>query len=141
MSPESRRLAGILLVVLPTVVFGGVSILTLLINDPAYMQNELRQDLWRAGHAHAGVLLILSLVALRYVEEAELSDGLKRLVRLSIPSTALLLPAAFFLSVLSPSATKPNGFIYLAYVGAIVLTIGLLTLGVGLIRKRHDIAA
>lgn len=141
MSPESRRLAGILLVVLPTVVFGGVSILTLLINDPAYMQNELRQDLWRAGHAHAGVLLILSLVALRYVEEAELSDGLKRLVRLSIPSTALLLPAAFFLSVLSPSATKPNGFIYLAYVGAIVLTIGLLTLGIGLIRKRHDIAA
>lgn len=141
MSPESRRLAGILLVILPTVIFGGVSILTLLIGDPAYMENELRQDLWRAGHAHAGVLLILSLVALRYVDEAELSDGLKRLVRLSIPSTALLLPAAFFLSVLSPSATEPNGFIYLAYVGAIVLTIGLLTLGIGLIRKRRDIAA
>jgi hypothetical protein len=28
----------------------------------------LRQDLWRAGHAHAGVLLILSLVALRYAD-------------------------------------------------------------------------
>ena len=141
MSPESRRLAGILLVILPTVIFGGVSILTLLIGDPAYMENELRQDLWRAGHAHAGVLLILSLVALRYVDEAELSDGLKGLVRTFIPSAALLLPAAFFLSVLSPSATEPNRFIYLAYVGAIVLTIGLLTLGVGLIRKRSDIAA
>jgi drug/metabolite transporter superfamily protein YnfA len=34
------------------------------------MRNPLRQDLWRAGHAHAGVWLILALVALRYVDEA-----------------------------------------------------------------------
>src|SRR5690606_24117288 len=70
MSNQSRRVAGVLLVVFPTVVLGGVSLLTLLINDPAYQDNALRQDLWRAGHAHAGVLLILSLVVLRYVDEA-----------------------------------------------------------------------
>jgi hypothetical protein len=45
MACESRCLPGILLVVLPTVMFGGVSILSLLIGDPAYMQNPLRQDL------------------------------------------------------------------------------------------------
>jgi hypothetical protein len=50
MSNESRRLAGILLIVLPTVMYGGVSILSLLIGDPKYMENPLRQDLWRAGH-------------------------------------------------------------------------------------------
>src|SRR5215813_10716803 len=60
----SRLLAGILLIVLPTVMIGGVSILSLLIGDPAYMQNALRQDLWRGGHAHAGVWLILALVSL-----------------------------------------------------------------------------
>jgi hypothetical protein len=38
MTHESRRLAGILLIVLPTVMFGGVSLLSLLINDPAYMR-------------------------------------------------------------------------------------------------------
>ena len=54
MSPESRLTAGVLLILLPTVEIGGVSILTLLINQPAYSQNPLRQDLWRAGHAHAG---------------------------------------------------------------------------------------
>jgi hypothetical protein len=134
MSAESRRHAGALLIILPTVVFGGVSILTLLINDPAYMQNALRQNLWRAGHAHAGVLLILALVALRYVDEAQLSAPLKHLVRVSIPSTAILIPAAFFLSVLSPEATAPNVLIYLAYVGAVVLIVGLVTLGVGLVR-------
>jgi hypothetical protein len=135
-APESRRLAGILLVILPTVELGGVSILSLLISDPRYMENKLRQDLWRAGHAHAGVLLILSLLALRYVDEASLSDGARRLVRIAIPATAILLPSAFFFSVLSPDATQPNGAIYLAYVGALVLAIGLVTLGVGLIRRR-----
>jgi hypothetical protein len=132
---ESRRLAGILLIVLPTVMFGGVSLLSLLIGDLTYMQNSLRQDLWRAGHAHAGVWLILALVVLRYVDEANLSDSMKWLVRSSVPVAAILVPAAFFLSVLSPNATAPNGLIYLAYVGAVLLAVGVLVLGVGLVRR------
>ena len=44
-------------------------------------------------------------------------------------------PAAFFFSVLSPHATAPDGFIYLAYAGAIVLALGLFALGVGLLRN------
>src|SRR5919202_25825 len=129
MSPQSRLVAGIVLIIVPTVEIGGASILTLLIGDPQYAHNELRQDLWRAGHAHAGVWLVLSLVALRYVDEATLSKRLKWLVRHSIPAAAILLPIAFFLSVTSPDATKPNALIYLAYVGAISLAVGLLVLG------------
>jgi hypothetical protein len=135
MSPESRRLAGLLLVILPTVMIGGVSILTLLINDPAYMANPLRQDLWCAGHAHAGVLLVLSLVALRYVDETGLTARLKSFVRFAIPSAAIFMPIAFFLSVLRLDATEPNGLITLAYVGAVVLAAGVVVLGVGLLRK------
>lgn len=136
MSPESRKVAGAILVILPTVMIGGVSILTLLIGTPEYMRNELRQDLWRAGHAHAGVFLVLTLIALRYVDEAVLSAGLKWFVRLSIPSAAILLPGAFFLSVLRPDAREPNTVIYLAYVGAVVLAAGVVVLGVGLLRGR-----
>ena len=135
MSRESRLTAGVLLVLMPAVVYGGTSILSLLIGDPGYAQNELRQDLWRAGHAHAGVLLVLSLVTLRYVDEARLPDVMKRVARHSIPAAAVLLPLAFFLSVLSPEATEPNAMIYLAYIGAVSLTGGLLILGVGLIRS------
>ena len=135
MSAESRRLAGVLLILLPAVIFGGVSILSLLIGDPGYMENPLRQDLWRAGHAHAGVLLVLSLIVLRYVDEASLSARAKWFVRHSVPSAAILLPAAFFLSVLSAEAQEPNGLISLAYVGAVLLAAGVLTLGVGLVRK------
>ena len=137
MGPHSRLVAGILLIVLPTVELGGASILSLLIADPQYTQNELRQDLWRAGHAHAGVWLVLSLVALRYVDEATLSEGMRWVVRISFPAAALLMPLAFFLSVLSPQATEPNALIYLAYVAGVVLAVGLFVLGVGLIRGRR----
>ena len=87
-----------------------------------------------ALHAHAGVWLILALVALRYVDEANLSNSMKWLVRGSIPIAAILVPAAFFLSVLSPNATAPNELIYLAYVGAVLLALGVFILGVGLVR-------
>jgi len=137
MNHKSKRLAGILLIIFPTVIYGGVSLLGFLINDPAYIQNPLRQDLFRAGHAHAGVLLILSLVALRYVDEANLSETWKAVVRNGIPLTAILLPAAFFFSVLDANATEPNSIIYLAYVGAVVLAFSLIVLGIGLVKKKQ----
>ena len=134
MSPQSRLVAGILLILVPTVEIGGASILSLLISDPSYSQNDLRQDLWRAGHAHAGVWLVLSLVALRYVDEANLSEGMKWVVRFAFPAAAILMPLAFFLSVLSPEATEPNAMISLAYVAGVVLAVAPLAVGVGLIR-------
>jgi hypothetical protein len=137
MSPQSRLVAGIVLIIVPTVEIGGASILSLLIADPAYAQNELRQDLWRAGHAHAGVWLVLSLVVLRYVDEATLSEGLRWVVRLAFPAAAVLMALGFFLSVLSGEATEPNALIYLTYVAGVVLAVGLLILAVGLLRGRR----
>ena len=135
MTRESRMLAGILLVVIPTVMYGGLTLLMMLIAQaPGYADNPLRHDLWRAGHAHAGVYLVLSLVMLRYVDEALLSPFWRWIARVGVPIAALLIPAAFFLSVVSPDAKAPNGLIDLAYVGAIFLAAAVLTLGVGLIR-------
>lgn len=135
MSRESRMLARILLVVLPTVMYGGLSLLNMLTGSvPGYNDNTLRHDLWRAGHAHAGVYLVLSLVMLRYVDEAVLSPFWKWLARTGAPIAAILIPAAFFLSVASPAAKQPNGLMNLAYIGALFLAAAVLSLGVGLIR-------
>ncbi len=134
MSPQSRLVAGLVLIIVPTVEIGGASILSLLIGDPAYAQNDLRQDLWRAGHAHAGVWLVLSLVALRYVDEATLSEGMKWVVRLAFPVAAVLMALGFFLSVIPEDASEPNALIYLTYVAGVVLAVGLLAMAVGLIR-------
>jgi hypothetical protein len=126
--------AGVLLIVLPTVVIGGVSILSLLIGDPTYTQNPLRQDLWRAGHAHAGVWLILA--SWRFATwtrpTSPISSSGSPVAR--SPSPRSLFPAAFFLAVLSPDATTPNAFIYLAFVGAVLLGAGVLVLGIGVLR-------
>ena len=135
MSRESRMFAGVLLVILPTVMYGGLSLLSFLTSNlPGYADNQLRHDLWRAGHAHAGVYLILSLVMLRYVDEAALSPFWKWIARTGAPIAAILIPAAFFLSVASPTATQPNSLINLAYVGALFLAAAVLSLGTGLIR-------
>jgi hypothetical protein len=127
--------AGVLLVILPTVMYGGLSLLSFLTsNSPGYADNPLRHNFWRAGHAHAGVYLVLSLVMLRYVDEAVLSPFWKWIARTGAPIAAILIPAAFFLSVASPTATQPNGLMNLAYVGALFLAAAVLSLGAGLIR-------
>jgi hypothetical protein len=132
--------AGVLLVVLPSVMYGGLSILGLLTQrSQGFVDNSLRHDLWRAGHAHAGVYLVLSLVMLRYVDEALLSPLWKWIARTGAPIAAILIPAAFFLSVASPTATEPNGLLNLAYIGALFLAAAVLSLGIGLIRAaRHS---
>jgi hypothetical protein len=61
MTRESRILAGVVLITYPTVIPGGVSRLSMLLFTQQYAANPLRQDLWRAGHAHAGVLLVLAV--------------------------------------------------------------------------------
>jgi hypothetical protein len=135
MSRESQMLAGILLVVLPTVMFVGLALFSFLTrNLPGYTDNPLRRDLWRAGHTHAGVYLVLSLVMLRYVDEAVLSPFWKWIARTGAPIAAILIPAAFFLSVVSPTATEPNALMNLAYIGALFLAAAVLSLGVDLLR-------
>jgi uncharacterized membrane protein len=139
MSRESRMVAGILLIVLPTVMYGGMSLLSLLTSTtPGYNDNPVRHDLWRAGHAHAGVYLVLSLVMLRYVDEVVLPPLWKWLARAGAPIAAILIPAAFFLPVASPTSTQPNRLINLAYVGALFLAGAVLSLGVGLIRSARS---
>lgn len=139
MHAQSKKLAGILLIILPTVAYGGATLLHFLTSSQSgYTDNPLRQDLWRAGHAHAGVLLILSLVILRYVDEARLPEKIKQMVRSGTPASAILIPAAFFLSVLDPESAEPNNLIYLAYAGFALLAFTFVTLGVGLLRKPHS---
>jgi hypothetical protein len=61
-----------------------------------------------AGHAHAGVFLVLALLVLRYVDEARLWPAWRWLARIAAPTAAILVAAAFFPSVLFPEAGEPN---------------------------------
>ena len=134
MSDASRQLAGILFVLVPTVEFGGWSLLRMIDRRlPGYLDNPVRQNLFRAGHAHAGVLIILALVGLLYVDQADLGDGLKQLVRWCLAAAPILMPLGFFLSVASSRAERPNRMIWFTYAGGLLLAVGTLTLGIGLL--------
>jgi hypothetical protein len=99
-----------------------------------YMENPLRQNFFRAGHAHAGVLVILSLVSQILADGAVLRDPLLWFVRIGVPLSAILISSGFFFSVLPPTATQANGAIALIYAGAVILALAVITLGVGLRR-------
>jgi hypothetical protein len=64
----------IALVSLPTVMFGGYSLLRL---NAAQGLTDFQRTYFRAGHAHAGVLLVLALVALDVLARTDSGSGLR----------------------------------------------------------------
>jgi hypothetical protein len=111
-----------------------VSLLTFLMrNVPGYRDNPVRRGLWRAGHAHAGVLVLFALVAMLYVDQTALPEGVRTLTRVLIVAAPVLMPLGFFLSVARPGDTRPNKLIWLAVAGGVGLAAGTLTLGIGLL--------
>ena len=135
MTREARMMAGVILITVPTIQYGGYFLLTSLMDSGShYMDNALRQNFFRAGHAHAGVIVILSLVCQVLADAATLPDPLLWMARIGVPAAAILIPLGFFLSMPSPAAPAPNGFVSLIYVGAVVLAASVVTLGVGLLR-------
>jgi hypothetical protein len=135
MTREARVMAGIILIAVPTIQYGGYFLLTSLMNkNSGYMDNPLRQNFFRAGHAHAGVIVILSLICEVLADSAALPIPLLWFVRIGVPLAAILISAGFFFSMLPPAATQANGAISLIYIGAAVLAVAVVSLGIGLVR-------
>lgn len=133
LSEASATIAGILFIALVTVETGGLYLVRLV--RGAAPATDLQMSFARAGHAHAGVLLILSLVGLLYADAVRLDGLWGTLARSGVPVAALLMPAGFFFSSMGRARTKPNRLIALVYLGGTSLAVGLLALGVGLLRR------
>ncbi|MFB7719641.1 MULTISPECIES: hypothetical protein [unclassified Nocardia] len=129
----TRRIAGILLLVMPSVEFGGYFLT--LVDTGKVPQTAFQQSFDRAGHAHAGVLLILSLVTLLFTESMRLSGWYGMATRVAIPVAAVLVSSGFFLSALGQGRTQPNAFVTVLWLGVVVLAAGLINLGVNLLRR------
>src|SRR5258708_38211240 len=81
--------------------------------ESGYMENPLRQNFFRAGHAHAGVIVILSLICQMLADGAVLPSPLLWVVRIGVPLAAILISAGLFFSVLPPTATQAGGAVLL----------------------------
>ncbi|MDX2137396.1 MAG: hypothetical protein SF123_04825 [Chloroflexota bacterium] len=134
MSPEALFVSGLTIITIPTIQFGGTFLLSQLGTRAAgYADNPLRRGMFTAGHAHAGVLVLLALIVQPLIDQSGLQGAVAWLVRFAFPAAAILISAGFFLSVASPTATKPGPLLRLVYVGATILAVALLVVGVSLV--------
>lgn len=92
-----------------------------------------QQAFFRAGHAHAGVLVTLALVGQIFADAARMSGVLAVLARDGIWAAAILMPTGFFLAAAGRGVTQPHRFIVVLYAGMASLALGVIALGVGLL--------
>ena len=122
-------------IALPTVMFGGYSLLGLLARDNTWL-TPFRATYFRAGHAHAGVLLVLSLVYYSYLAQTTFSEGLKLVACLVLLIGILAQSGGFFLHMLVGKPGKLSSGTMVTILGAVLLAFATLLLAYGLIVAR-----
>jgi hypothetical protein len=131
LSDESRILAGVLLLALVTVETGGLYLLKVVRGKAGV--TPFQEKFARAGHAHAGVLLLLALLCQLFADATEQTGVLDWLSRSGVAVAALLMPGGFFFSSMGAGREQPNRLIVLVFAGAALLAISLTSLGIGLL--------
>ena len=131
LSSDSRTTAGILLLALVAVEWGGLVVLRIVRGQTP--RTPFQEKFARAGHAHAAVLVVLALVGLILVDATDLDGFGEVLARNGIWIAAILFPLGFFLSSAGRDVHRPNRLIGLLYAGAASLTAGVVALGIGLL--------
>jgi hypothetical protein len=135
MTNATKLIAGILLIIVPTIEYGGTFLLSLLSgNHPEF--TDFQRSMFRAGHAHAGVLVILALIALLFADQAGFSAPIGWAVRIGFAAAPVLVSAGFVGAAIGEGRTRPGGLIALLWIGVFALAASVITLGIGLIRSR-----
>ena len=132
----TNPLAAIILFSIVAVEFGGWSLLGFLTS-----QNQLtpfEEQFFRAGHGHAGVLLILALVYLVLMERTQYAGRTQLWLSLTLLAGIILQSGGFFVHMLFGEESSASAGTWLTRSGAVVLAIALISLGVGLLRARGE---
>ena len=110
MTYDAKLMAGIILITIPGIQYGGYFLLRVLSGGHQQLElNGFQKAMFRAGHAHAGVLVILSLICQLLADEATLPIGLTWFVRAGVPAAALLISGGFFFSATGKGITNLTG--------------------------------
>jgi hypothetical protein len=134
MSRAAQIMIGVSLITVPTIVYGGLTVLGVLSRGafglPALTPLDAQQlAYYRAGHAHAGVLLILALFLQLAIDHARLGRWAWP-IRISAPLAAVLVSGGFF------AIAHVAALSMILYVGVALVSASTLAVGVGLLKKR-----
>lgn len=126
-STAAKVFTVIFLLVVPTVMFGGYSLLRLRTQERL---SEFQAAYFRAGHAHAGVLLVLSLTAMNTAAGYGVATGSIVLVGLLLLVGTLAQSGGMFIHMGfgAPGRWSPGNT--LSVVGAVMLAAALVWLAI-----------
>lgn len=131
LSDPARITAGIVLLTVVGIESGGFFLLKVFGGRLA--TTDLQKSFYRAGHAHAGVLVILGLLCILLAEATSLTGVAHWLAATGVLWAAVLMPAGFFFSAMGEGRTAPNRAVVLIPAGAVLLAAGVVMLAVGLL--------
>jgi len=115
---------------LPTVMFGGFSLLRLLTKGRTLTPFQV--TCFRAGHAHAGVFLLMSLLYYRYLTETTYSENSTLLLCVMLVVGILAQSGGFFLHMMLGREGERSVGTLLTFFGAALLAVTTLALAFGL---------
>ena len=131
LATDARITAGIVMLTIVGIESGGLFLLRTARSNPGF--TDFQRSFFRAGHAHAGVLVILGLLCLVLTGATDLTGFWAWLAGTGVLIAAILMSAGFFFSAMGTGRTTPNRFIGLIFAGATSLAAGVVTLGFGLL--------
>ncbi len=114
---------------IPTVMYGGYVLLGFLSRGKL---SAFQLSNFRAGHAHAGVLLLMSLLYLQYMQQTSLSPSIKLMTAIALVIGVLLQSGGFFLHLLKGEPGAPSWGTRMTRLGAVTLVTAVLVLVYGL---------
>jgi energy-converting hydrogenase Eha subunit B len=130
-------LPAVSLLSLVTVEFGGWSLLSLLTSGDTL--DPFEEQFFRAGHGHAGVLLVLSLVVFVLMGRTRFSEPVQWVVGLVLLAGILLQSGGFFLHLLVGEQDAGSAGTLVTRTGAILIAVALITVAVGLLRAGRSL--
>ncbi len=130
MSDASRWMIAITFISLPTIAFGGYFLLSILRRQAGTEKITPEQNSYfRAGHAHAGVLVTLGLIGQLVLDQSRMADGLVWALRIALVAAPLLISGGFFGGAPRTAGGPAAPLVRLVPIGAVLF--GLTTIGIG----------
>src|ERR671912_743028 len=127
----TRVLPAISLLSLVGVEYGGWALLRFLTGRGQL--GEFREQFFRAGHAHAGVLLVLSLVYFLYLGRTGYSTGVQWLAGLLLLVGILAQSGGFFIHLARGQKDRSSVGTVVTRTGGLLLAAALIMLAIGLL--------
>jgi hypothetical protein len=118
---------------LPTVMYGGYALLGLL--NRGDRLTPFQVTYFRAGHAHAGVLILMALLYNVFINQTTLSSGAKRIAGLVLIVGILSQSGGFFLHMARGKPGERSIGTTVTTVGAVLLALAVLFLVYALIAR------